>query len=102
MIESQLTPSAAQRSGRGGFVAPGAAGLLGLAATPVFAVMALWTVFFGAQTDAFCAIGGGMRMNGMALMYALMSVFHVAPWLTLLSISTHRSGDTIEPFCQPH
>jgi len=33
-----------------------------------------------------CSSGGSaVSLNGMAAMYVLMSVFHVSPWLTLLS-----------------
>ena len=33
-----------------------------------------------------CSSGGSaLSLNGMAAMYALMSVFHVSQWLTLLS-----------------
>jgi hypothetical protein len=70
----------------GGHAASGAAGWLGLAAAPTFAVMALWTGSFSGQPDMSCM---GMQetspLNGMALMYALMSAFHAAPWLKLLS-----------------
>jgi hypothetical protein len=70
----------------GGPAVPGAARWLGLAAAPTFALMALWTGFFCGQPDMLCM---GMRdaspLNGMALMYALMSAFHAAPWLRLCS-----------------
>lgn len=59
--------------------------LLGLAATPVFAVMALLS--YMAEDDAFhllCSHGqGGIMITGMAVMYALMSVLHLGPWLRL-------------------
>jgi hypothetical protein len=70
----------------GGSAASGAAGWLGLAAAPTFAVMALWTGLFSGQSDML-----GMPMqdsspkSGMTLMYLLMSVFHTAPWLRLIS-----------------
>jgi hypothetical protein len=71
---------------RGHAAAPGAADWLSLAAMPTFAVMALWTGFFNGQPDMFCV---GMQnappLNGMALMYGLMSAFHSAPWLRLFS-----------------
>jgi hypothetical protein len=69
----------------GGHNAFGAAGWLGLAAAPTFAIMALWTGLFSGQPDMLCM---GMRdaspLNGMALMYALMAAFHATPWLRLV------------------
>jgi hypothetical protein len=75
----------------GGHAAPGAAGWLGLAATPTFALMALWTSFFSGQPDMLCmAMQGSSPMSGMTVMYLLMSAFHAAPWLRL--IVSRRSG----------
>lgn len=54
-----------------------------LAASPTFAAMAVFEAAFGGQMDMIC--GQGMGMNGMALMYGLMSVFHLAPWLKRFS-----------------
>ncbi len=66
--------------------APGVADLLGLAAAPTFAIMALWTGLFSGQPDTLCmGVQDASRMNGMALMYAPMSIFHAAPWLKLIS-----------------
>jgi hypothetical protein len=58
-----------------------ASDLVCLAATPVFAVMALATGFGGAMPDMEMI----SPMNGMAAMYVLMSVFHAAPWLRLIA-----------------
>lgn len=70
----------------GGRTAPGAANWLALAAAPTFAVMALWTGLFGGHADLLCqSMSDASPLNGMALMYALMSVFHGAPWLRRLS-----------------
>ena len=70
--------------------APGAAGLLGLGAAPVFALMAVWTGSFG-QPDMLCmSPHGNSSLDGMWLMYALMSIFHAAPWLKL--VSSRRAG----------
>jgi hypothetical protein len=64
----------------------GAAGWLGLAAAPTFAVMALWTGLSGGQPDMICmTMRDASPLNGMALMYALMSLFHTAPWLKLIA-----------------
>ena len=66
----------------GGNAAPGLAGLLGLAAAPVFALMALWTAASGGTPDMLCAsMGGASPLGGMTLMYLLMSAVHLAPWL---------------------
>jgi hypothetical protein len=70
----------------GGLAASNVADWLGLAAAPAFALMALWTVFFGGQPDMACmATQGSWSMSGMAVMYVLMSAFHLAPWLRLFS-----------------
>ncbi len=54
-----------------------------LAASPTFAAMAVFEAAFGGQAGILC--GHGMPMGGMALMYGLMSVFHLAPWLKRFS-----------------
>jgi hypothetical protein len=64
----------------------GAAGWLGLAAAPTFAVMALLTCVPGADADMMCsAAHGASPLSGMVLMYVLMSTFHLAPWLKLIA-----------------
>jgi len=73
---------------RGGIpTAIGAAGGLSLAAAPTFAIMALLTGVVGSGApDMLCAAGhAGSPLNGMVAMYVLMSVFHAAPWLRLIS-----------------
>jgi hypothetical protein len=63
----------------------GAAGWLGLAAAPTFAVMALLTYVSGGDADMMCsAARGASPLSGMVPMYLLMSAFHSAPWLKLL------------------
>jgi hypothetical protein len=64
-----------------------AADWLSLTAAPTFAFMALLTgVFGGNQANMLCAAGQAMSpLNGMAAMYLLMSAFHLAPWLKLVS-----------------
>jgi hypothetical protein len=76
----------------GNAAALGAADRLCLAAAPTFAIMALLTsVLGGSQPDMLCsAVQGASPLNGMVPMYLLMSVFHSAPWLKL--ISRRRSG----------
>jgi hypothetical protein len=60
---------------------------LHLAATPVFALMALLTFVLGAApADVLCTSGHGLfSPNGMFPMYVLMSAFHAGPWLNLVS-----------------
>ena len=59
---------------------------LGLAATPTFAIMAVLTaVIDGGPADMLCAAGHGLSLGGMVSMYLLMSAFHSAAWLRLLS-----------------
>jgi hypothetical protein len=67
----------------------GAANFLYLAAAPTFAIMALLTaVVGGGSFDALCS--GASPLSGMVPMYLLMSAFHLAPWLKL--ISHRRNG----------
>jgi len=65
----------------------GASGWLGLAAAPSFALMALISGMWGrAGPDMLCsAMPGESVLGGMIPMYLLMSVFHAAPWLKLIS-----------------
>ncbi len=68
---------------RGDSMTPSAAGWLGLAATPTFAIMAVLAgVMDGAAPNSICSASS--PLNGMATMYALMSAFHLAPWLRLV------------------
>ena len=62
----------------------GLADLLCLAAAPTFAIMALLTGVFGGESpDAMCSMAS--PLGGMVPMYLLMSAFHSAPWLRLIS-----------------
>jgi hypothetical protein len=80
----------------GGRATSGVAGWLGLAATPAFALMALWTCVSGGQSDILCmSMHDASPLGGMVPMYVLMAVFHLAPWLKL--VSSRRSG-TSNPF----
>ena len=73
--------------GSGHAAAPGAADWLRLAASPTFAIMALLTSASGGAADMMMrsAAHGVSPLSGMAPMYALMSAFHSAPWLRLIS-----------------
>jgi hypothetical protein len=67
-------------------VGPGLADGLCLAATPTFAVMALVSATLGDPAlNLLCAAAQeASPLGGMVPMYALMSVFHAAPWLRLV------------------
>ncbi|MDH7973346.1 hypothetical protein QH494_14245 [Sphingomonas sp. AR_OL41] len=68
-----------------------AAGWLGIAASPVFAIMALLTARYGnGPADLLCSALTGWPLGGMAPMYALMSLFHSAPWIELLTTPRRR------------
>lgn len=70
--------------------APGEADWLGRAAAPTFAVMALLSYVTGGGADMVCSVGqDASPLSGMMAMYMLMSVFHLTPWLKL--VSRHRS-----------
>lgn len=61
------------------------AGWLSLAASPTFALMAGITVI-GSPSMTMCSAAPSWgAVNDMALMYLLMSLFHLPPWLRLLS-----------------
>jgi len=62
-----------------------AAGPLGLAAAPTFALMALLTAADGGRPDRLCGTGHESAFTGMASMYVLMGCFHAGPWLRLLA-----------------
>lgn len=63
----------------------GAAQWLSLAAAPTFAIMALLTVVLGEGMPAMLCLHDASLLSGMTAMYGLMSVFHTAPWLKLIS-----------------
>jgi hypothetical protein len=57
-----------------------------LAATPAFAIMAVLTgVLDGGMPDMQCPAMHASSLSGMVPMYVLMSAFHLAPWLRLIS-----------------
>ena len=69
----------------------GATDWICLAAAPTFAIMALLTaVPGGGAPDMLCSAAAASPLGGMVPMYLLMSAFHSAPWLKL--ISNRRSG----------
>ena len=62
----------------------GAIDWLALAASPTFAAMALLSSVGGDPAAMICSTTPFLPLNGMALMYLLMSAFHATPWLRLL------------------
>jgi hypothetical protein len=72
-------------SGSGG-AAPATLGIadwLCLAAAPTFALMALLSCLQDGDAAMLCM--GSSPLTGMAAMYLLMSAFHLAPWLRVIS-----------------
>ncbi len=70
--------------------ATGAAGLgiadwLCLAAAPIFALMALLTCIHTSDSAMSCLGANASVLTGMPVMYLLMSAFHLAPWLRVIS-----------------
>lgn len=70
----------------GGRLAAGAATGLSLSATPVFAAMATLALDADALPLLCATAPDGPAAHGMATMYVLMSLFHLAPWLRLLAV----------------
>ena len=68
-----------------------------LAATPIFAVMALLTSLGASPMDRFCSSGHGAPLSGVT-MYLLMSAFHSPLWLNLIC----RPGSKGENDERPH
>jgi hypothetical protein len=65
--------------------------LLSLAAAPTFAIMAFLTgIQDGGMPRMLCSAHDASPLTGMVPMYVLMSAFHSAPWLKL--ISSRRSA----------
>jgi hypothetical protein len=64
-----------------------AADWLSLGAAPTFAFMAALTgIFGGGAHEELCSVASHTWVpGGMAPMYILMSTFHFAPWLRLIS-----------------
>jgi hypothetical protein len=90
---TQTVPSAG--SGSAGFpddnpAARGAADWLSLAAAPTFAIMALLTAVTGDAGMICSTVQEASPLNGMVMMYSLMSGFHLAPWLKL--VASRRSA----------
>jgi hypothetical protein len=63
-------------------------------AAPTFAVLAIANALYEGRGMAVLCSGGSV-INGMTMMYLLMSAFHTAPWLKL--IARRRSPTAISP-----
>ena len=86
VLIAPVVPHDVETCAEGGNATPGTTRWLGLAAAPTFAIMALWNGFFSGQPDMLCiAMQSSSPMNGMTVMYLLMSAFHATPWLRLIS-----------------
>jgi hypothetical protein len=58
---------------------------LSLAAAPTFAIMALFTAMAGGGASDILCSASASPFGGMIPMYLLMSAFHSAPWLRLIT-----------------
>ncbi|MGI6854431.1 hypothetical protein [Mesorhizobium sp. 1B3] len=68
---------------------------LGLAAAPTFALMA-WISAVGSLGMTMCSADPAfVPINDMALMYLLMSFFHLSPWLKLFSARSQRRNTPV-------
>ena len=72
-----------------GAATPGIVDWLCLAAAPTFALMALLTLLSDDAAMLCLGTNGspltGLPLTGMPVMYLLMSAFHLAPWLRVIS-----------------
>jgi len=63
----------------------GVADWLCLAAAPTFALMALISGLQGGEAAMLCLGANASPLTSMPVMYLLMSAFHLAPWLRVIS-----------------
>lgn len=68
---------------------------LGLAASPVFAAMALHTANVDMADPICAAMKGPLPLDGMTLMYLLMCLFHLPSWMKLRSALRTQSPTAI-------
>jgi len=68
---------------------------LKLAAAPTFALMA-WISAVGSLDMTMCSAASAFpAINEMALMYVLMSLLHLSPWIKLLSARSLRPNTPV-------
>ena len=92
-----MTTMAVKPRNAGGWQVRDAAGWIGLAGSPTFALMA-WIAATDAPRMTICTTASDMLpINGMAWMYLLMSLFHLSPWLKLAAGRAERLN---HPTCQ--
>jgi hypothetical protein len=65
---------------------------LKLAASPVFALMALANALAGPGVAALCSASAIAPIGSMTTMYALMALFHAPPWLGLFAVGRPHGG----------
>jgi hypothetical protein len=75
----------------------GIAGWLSLAATPAFGMMAVYNTLFGGQEMICATMPDASPLNGMGLMYVLMSIFHATPWVKLAGRCVLRGWGILLP-----
>jgi len=85
MYNALANGSAAAAEGHEAKALSGAAEWLHLMAAPTFAIMALVTGLSGDGAMTMLCAQEVSPLGSMAAMYALMSAFHLAPWLRLVS-----------------
>lgn len=71
-----------------------ATGRLPLAATPTFALMAGISAVSQSGMAICSSASPWVPFSDMALMYLLMSLFHLSPWLKALSRRRHQATQT--------
>ncbi len=70
-----------------------AAEWLALAASPIFAAMALLTAMLeGSAADLICSGPDPWPLSGMVTMYLLMSAFHATAWLRRIGRGARRGA----------
>lgn len=72
-------------AGRRSCAAPGVAGWLALAAAPIFAAMAVLSATAGSDSMGMMCAMQASPLTGMTMMYLLMCVFHLTPWVRLIA-----------------